>query len=310
MPKEQIFKKILVSTDGSHPSTIAQELTASIAKKLDSKVTVIHVIAHENLKHQLQRYSSDYGFVPTGPSGFGQSAARVTRTVTVLPEALSNDIDNWYHQKGEKAIRDAETLFKEQGIRVDKKIVEHADPADTVIKEAKNAEYDLIVVGQSGEDEETVHLGSIAEKISRNSQTSVLIAREKVEISKILVPIDGSERSEEALEYAVSLGKNVDAKITLLYVQEFDFFDLKPEMAKDIGNNILSSAAGKVKGVKVDKKLESGDPAKVIIQVAKKGNYDLIVMGSKGQGTIQRLLLGSVSDHVIHYTDRSVLLVR
>lgn len=47
MQSEQIFKKILVPTDGSLPSLVAQELTAFMAKKLSSKVTVINIVAHE-----------------------------------------------------------------------------------------------------------------------------------------------------------------------------------------------------------------------------------------------------------------------
>jgi nucleotide-binding universal stress UspA family protein len=310
MQNEQIFSKILVSTDGSQSSAIAQELTAFMAKKLKSKVTVIHVIAHEPVKLQLQRFSSDYGFVPVGPSGIMQNVQRVSTPSTTLPESISNEIDDWYHQKGEKAIKEATSLFKEEGIPVDQKLIEHAEPAETIIKESKEGNYDLIVIGQGAEEEKETHLGSVAQKISHNSPTSVLIAREKRKISKILVPIDGSERSEKALQHAVILGKKVDAKITLLHVQEADFFSFRPEMAKKIGTRILSDAASKVKGIEVDQKLESGDPAKVVIQTAKKGDYDLIVMGSKGQSVIRRLLIGSVSDHVIHYTDRSVLLVR
>jgi len=69
-------------------------------------------------------------------------------------------------------------------------------------------------------------------------------------------------------------------------------------------------AANQVKGIKIDQKLESGDPAKVIVQTAEKGDYDLIVMGSRGLGMIGRFLLGSVSDHVTQYANRSVLIVK
>ncbi len=98
--------------------------------------------------------------------------------------------------------------------------------------------------------------------------------------------------------------------MSLLHVQESSLANLRPELAKEIGNRILSEAAGQVKGTEVDKKLKSGDPAKTIIQEAANGDYDLIVLGKKGHSAIRRFLLGSVSDHVIHYSDRSVLLIR
>jgi len=307
---EQIFNKILVSTDGSYPSTIAQELTAFMAKKFKSDVTVIHVVAHEPLNLQLQKFVLDYGYVPTGPSGVAQQVQRFAKPQATLPESFSNEVISWYRQKGEKVIEEATALFKRESIPVERKIVEQPDPAKAIIKEAKKGNYDLIVIGYSGEEEQEPHLGSVAEKVSRHAPTSVLIARGKRKISKILVPIDGSEGAEKALQYAVLLAKKADAEITLLYVQDLDLFKLKPEMAKDIGTRILSKAADQVKGVELDRRLESGDPAKMIIQTAKKGDYHLIIMGSKGQSVIRRLLIGSVSDHIIHYTDRSVLLVR
>jgi len=307
---EQIFNKILVSTDGSYPSTIAQELTAFMAKKFKSDVTVIHVVAHAPLNLQLQKFVLDYGYVPTGPSGVAQQVQRFAKPQATLPESFSNEVISWYRQKGEKVIEEATALFKRESIPVERKIVEQPDPAKAIIKEAKKGNYDLIVIGYSGEEEQEPHLGSVAEKVSRHAPTSVLIARGKRKISKILVPIDGSEGAEKALQYAVLLAKKADAEITLLYVQDLDLFKLKPEMAKDIGTRILSKAADQVKGVELDRRLESGDPAKMIIQTAKKGDYHLIIMGSKGQSVIRRLLIGSVSDHIIHYTDRSVLLVR
>jgi len=126
----------------------------------------------------------------------------------------------------------------------------------------------------------------------------------------MLVPVDGSESSEKALSYAVLLAKRIDAEMTLLYVQESGLFKLRPEVAKAIGARILSKAVSQAKGVKIVQKLESGDPAKIVIQTAKNGNYDLTVMGSKGHSGLGRFLLGSASDHVIHYTDRSVLLTK
>lgn len=306
MQSEQFFKKILVATDGSFPSLIALELTAFVAKKLKSKVTVLHVVAHEfmrpHVKGLLTQWRASDRMVPyveRVPIGGDVSH----------PEAVGREITNWYHQKGEKAIAEAIALFKEEDIPVDQKLIEHADPAETILKEAEKGNYNLIVMGYGGEEEQEPHLGSVAKKVSRHAQTPVLIAREKRHISKILVPVDGSENAEKALQHAVLLAKKTDAKMTLLYVQESGLFKLRPKVTKEIGARILSNAANQIKGIKVDQKLESGDPAKIITQIARKEDYDLIVMGSRGLGAIGRFLLGSVSDHVIHYINHSVLIM-
>jgi nucleotide-binding universal stress UspA family protein len=302
---DQIFKKILVPIDGSLPSLIAQELTAFMAKKFNSKVTVMHIVAHESLV-PVERHRHV-------PQGFGQFPVEThvpASPATSLPESVASEITNWYHQKGVKAVADAVALFGEEGISVDQKLVEHVDPAETIIEEAEKGNYDVIVMGHSGEEEQEPHLGSVAEKVSRHAQTSVLIAEEKRHISKILVPIDGSEKAEEALQCAILLAKKTDAQMTLLYVQEPGLFKLKPKVTKEIGTCILSNAADQIEGIKLDKKLESGDPAKTIIQTANEGDCDIIVMGSRGLGAMGRFLLGSVSDHIVHYANRSVLLVR
>lgn len=303
MQSEKVFEKILVPTDGSLPSLVAQELTAFLAKKLNSEVTVMHVVPVEPLAH-LERHRH----VPL----FGQFPIEThvpTSPPTSLPDSVVNEIANWYHQIGEEAIADAVALFKEEHIPADQKLVVHADPAETILEEAENKNYDLIVMGYSGEEEQELHLGSVAEKVSRHAKIPILIAREKRQISKILVPVDGSENAKEALQHAVLLAKKTDAKIILLYVQESGLFKLKPKVTKEIGARILSAAADQAEGIKLEKKLESGDPAKTIAETAKKEECDLIVMGSRGFGAIGRFLLGSVSDHVIHYSDRSVLLI-
>jgi nucleotide-binding universal stress UspA family protein len=138
----------------------------------------------------------------------------------------------------------------------------------------------------------------------------VLIAAEGKQISKILVPIDGSKASKKAAKYGGILAKKTQAAMALLYVQESSLFRVRPELTKKIGTDILSSFAKSVKEVKADQRLEPGDPAKVISQTADREGYDLIVMGAKGHSGIRRLLLGSVSDHVIHYTNHAVLLVK
>jgi nucleotide-binding universal stress UspA family protein len=106
------------------------------------------------------------------------------------------------------------------------------------------------------------------------------------------------------------LAKKFGAKITFLHVQESGLFGSKPEMARQIGKHVLARAAKKANGVESDEKLESGDVGKKIGEVAEKEDYDIIVMGGKGHGGIKRFLLGSASNHVLHYTGHPVLIVK
>jgi len=283
---EFYFRKILVPVDGSHSCLHAEELAALIAKNFNSKVTVIHVISHDLLHPRLK---SNYP----------------------MPPSVLAEIKDWFLQKGRKVIWNSEALFKEEGVEVDARIVEHADPAETVLLVTKDEEYDLIVMGNRGETEvEVFSLGSIAEKVSRHAECPVLLVKQKTKLSKVLVAIDGSESAEKALKYAVQLAKKYKAKITLLNVQESKLFSLKPKVVKEVGERVLSDATTKVKGLKVNTQLEFGNPAETLIEVAEKENYDLIIVGSRGVSNVKRFFLGSVSDDVSHHAKCSVLIVR
>ena len=286
MKSESYFKKILVPVDGSHSCLHAEELAAAIAKDFESKVTVIHVVSHELLHAGLElRYR--------------------------VPPSVRTEITNWLLQTGKKIVWDAEALFKEEGVEVDVRVIEYEDPAETVIRVAKDEEYDLIVMGNRGETEvEVFSLGSMAEKVFRHAECPVLIVKQKTKLSKILVAVDGSESAEKALEYAFQLAKKHKAKVTLLNVGESKLFGFKPEVAREVGEHILSDAAAKVKGLKLNTQLEFGNPAETIIEVAEKGNYDFIVVGSRGISSVKRFFLGSVSDDISHHAKCSVLIVR
>ena len=204
MKGESYFKKILVPVDGSHSCLHAEELAAAIAKNLKSKVTVIHVISHELLHPRLKLHYQ-------------------------VPSSVLSEISNWFSQAGRKIVWDAEALFKEEGIAVDARVIEYEDPAETVLRVAKDEEHDLVVMGNRGETEvEVFALGSIAEKVSRHAECPVLIVKQKTKLSKILVAIDGSESAKKALKYAVQLAKKHKAKVTLLNVGESKIFGLKP----------------------------------------------------------------------------------
>jgi len=301
LPSPGWFDRILLATDGLDSSAVAQKLTAFVAKKFRSKVTVLHAVSPEyNGMTMTEEDGTGPGYIPIWWNG---------RIYVPHASEAENMIANEMRERGATIVADAVAYFKEEGIEVDQKI-ENDDPADAILNDAENHSYYLIAMGGGGDTEREPRLGSVTKKVALHTKTSVLIARERTQISKILVPVDGSESSQKAFEHAVALARNTDSTMTLIHVLEPSFFNAKPELGKEIANQILSQAADKGQGVKIDQKLETGDPAETIIKIAHDENYDLIVLGSRGHSAVKRWLLGSVSDHVIQYTDRSVLLVK
>jgi nucleotide-binding universal stress UspA family protein len=315
MEAEKAFKRILVAIDGSVPSVAAREMTSDFAKKFGSDVTVLHVVSHDLMNQTMQKYTKRedrHEHVPIGIVGGATFPPPVH-----MPEApgtaedfeeVTDEITEKYRQEGEEILDDAVKALKEQGIQTDKKLVVHADPANTVLNESEN--YDMIILGNSGEEEKESHLGSVAKKVAHRAKVPVLVTRGRRGISKILVPVDGSDHSFRMLRYVNALATKAKADVTLLFVGETGISRLRPNLMKEIGNRVLLDAVTQLKDVRSEQKLESGDPAKTILKMAKKGNYDIIVIGSRGHSTLEMFMLGSVSDHVVQYADRSVLITK
>jgi nucleotide-binding universal stress UspA family protein len=141
-------------------------------------------------------------------------------------------------------------------------------------------------------------------------------------IERILVPVDGSQDSNYALEFAIDLAKKYSAEICLLHVisvmpiyslSSWEPFPLPFHIieSEDEGEEILASASDKVReaGIRSIAWLDYGHTASIIVKTAKKKSVDLIVFANEKRGLIAKLFLGSVCDEVIHNAPCPVLSV-
>ena len=147
-------------------------------------------------------------------------------------------------------------------------------------------------------------------------------------LKKILVPIDGSYISFQALEYAMQLGKAFDSEIVVTHVN--DPYDLSApvdpktvkiptgeqtsEEKKKAGAAALAIAQkvaekANYKKIAFEKAIDK-DPAKRIIDLAKEIEADTIVMGNRGLGTAGAFLLGSVSTAVVKHAPCPVFVIK
>jgi len=143
----------------------------------------------------------------------------------------------------------------------------------------------------------------------------------KKEIGRIILPTDGSEEANRAARKAIYIAKHVGVEVIALYVVDTPFLTryssgediLTPDilsLIKREGRIVLNKVEkmGKRAGVKITTKMVEGIPDEEIIKIARKN--DLIVMGSKGKTALDRILLGSVSEKVVHYAPCPVMIVR
>lgn len=138
-------------------------------------------------------------------------------------------------------------------------------------------------------------------------------------IKRILVPLDGSENADRALDMALELAQQNAVDLMLVAVVEYGF--AAPEVSdryfselKAYHEKVLMDAQEKARKAlpktSVTTKLIEGYPSDKIVEVAKENKADLIVMGRRGQSHLRHTLLGSVSDGVADQSPCSVLIVK
>ena len=140
--------------------------------------------------------------------------------------------------------------------------------------------------------------------------------------TRLLIPLDGSKLAEQALPYGRFLAKALAFSVELLGVvdpapladfaevwERSDFERLLEEETKGT-SRYLEATAGSFVGSHVKCSVEKGTPAEVIIDKAAVDEKTLIVMAAYGRSGIQRWLLGSVAEKVLHGTSNHLFLIR
>jgi nucleotide-binding universal stress UspA family protein len=121
---------------------------------------------------------------------------------------------------------------------------------------------------------------------------------------KILVAADGSATAAKAVDRAVEVALVTGGTVTVLSVGPADTA-LRTGQAE--AERASAATGGKVE---VQAKVDSGDPAQVIVDEATTGGYDLLVVGNKGMTGASRFLLGSVPNKISHHAPCALLIVR
>jgi nucleotide-binding universal stress UspA family protein len=141
------------------------------------------------------------------------------------------------------------------------------------------------------------------------------------EIKRIIVPTDASDAAHRAAEKALFIARHLGVEVIALYVIDTSLLARFPAPDEVLSVNWqklmqkealaaldkIEKAAEKA-GVKLTRKVVEGIPDEEIIAAARKN--DLIVMGSKGMTALDRILLGSVSEKVVHHAPCPVMVVR
>jgi nucleotide-binding universal stress UspA family protein len=137
---------------------------------------------------------------------------------------------------------------------------------------------------------------------------------------RILVPTDGSEEVERAVDHALELASIHDASVHTLYVVSTKTFTGLPmesswenvdRMLREDGEEAVERVRelAATSGIDVTTAIAEGKPSRRIVEYAERENCDVVVMGTHGRGGIDRLLLGSVAETVVRSSNVPVLTV-
>ena len=203
-------------------------------------------------------------------------------------------------------------------------------PSEEVLAVARAEEADLVVVGTKGKTGlEHVLLGSTAERIIRMAPCPVLTvpaAKQrageclKAIVTRMLVPVDFSDCSLDALEYGALIAQRSKTSLRLLHVLEPVSYGLDftlPQMAqressktaitKRLSDFVFTLTS---LGLVSDFLISGGLPADSILDAAQAQSVDVIVMGTHGRRGLSHALFGSVAESVLRRSSCPVLTVR
>jgi nucleotide-binding universal stress UspA family protein len=150
-----MLKNILIATDGSTHSEEAAKVGVELARLYEGRVTILHVI-------------ETGGYIPMPFEGF---------TPRPYAKDEASALSHILMKNGEEAIKRIEDLVRDSGVAYEKIIVE-GHPASEILNIAEESEpkKDIIVIGSIGKTGlEKFLIGSVAEKVARNSKVPVLI---------------------------------------------------------------------------------------------------------------------------------------
>ncbi len=301
-----MFERILLPLDGSELAESALPYVCDLAGQLDAEVFLLHVCPpeHQSYLHMHQIYMNS------------------------IAENLKNRIARFSEGKTQAKVQ-----------------------TEVITGEATKTIYDYVLLKSIGMVVLTAYgssgirpwaMGNVADKTIRGVGVPTLLVRvkdrtivadQKVDINRILLPIDSSEASKTSVPCAVELAKKLKATITLFsmthtsYANNIDGAGMGTAMGAGIGVNwdaidaasknftdeFLEKIAGDIRkeGVEVNFTSYIGlDAAFEILEMEKKIPADMVVMATRGRSTIARWALGSVAEKVLREGTKPIFLIK
>ena len=260
-----MYFKILVPLDGSHLAEQALPVAQALARRCRADIEFLTVIPAGEVDAAAEGYGGADRYLSATAELTGTYRGQINRNVLV-GNAPSRIVD----------------FARSQGV-------------------------DLIVMathGRTGLIREL--LGSVTDRVILASPSPVLVVNGgsapasgigEVEIDNIIIPLDGSELAETALEHGEALAKAFGADVVLLRVAKATATKFERSLAEHYLAGITTCFEGD--GSNVTRRVVSGAPVESVIAASGSLHNSLIVMSTRGASGFRRRLHGSVADQVV-----------
>lgn len=280
-----MIENILIPTDGSDYSKTALEYGIYIAKKLDAKLTALHVMDIKIIEGPLfSDISGSIGLLP-----YQEFLAVIEESLNERAESILKA----FKERCEEYGLDPE-LRKVRGI-VDETIVEEGGTADWILLAQRGEHFHLSGGGL---------LGSTSEAVVRKSSKPVLVAPVSFqEIESMGIAYDGSASADNALRIAAELYDKTRWPLSIIIITEDS--DRATELSKKVEAFLESYEEIDSAIIVLRGKVEHE-----IIKFIQEGAVELMVMGAHGRSRFRELILGSTTSYVIRKSTIPVLLTR
>jgi nucleotide-binding universal stress UspA family protein len=278
--------KMLVAIDGSEAGYHALLESFKLATNHKSWITVTSVVPP---------YQGDLEFVAVG------------------------DAKDALKQSHLEALAWAEQMAKENRVLI-KTVLEEGKVYEEILDRAEAENAELIVMGRRGKNRfERTLIGSATARVIGYSQRDVLVIPPEAVVGwkRILVAVDGSKYSDNAVDRAIDFAKGYEGTLNVLSVanipQEFHG-ETSVVVAKMMENSrrYVDDAVSKAEaqGVPVEGLVKEGPPYQIILDTASELGAETIVIASHGKTGLKRLLMGSVTEHVVGFAHCPVLVTK
>ena len=267
--------------------------------------------------------------LPFPPSTTLRITVVATLPVFAVDSPPAQEVTRLVLDEARGIVDEAKAVLAPCGVAVETDVA-MGDPRAEIVRLADEWGADLLVLGARGLGlVKRFLLGSVSLAVARHARCPVLVVKGRPrKLGSVLVAMDGSEDSFQAVRFLQSLALPRQTKVRLLSVVELPRYpssapksvhgqivrmlkELEAERRGEL-EKVLERAASHLddKITRITRSTPTGNPADEIVATADDHDADLIVVGARGLGGIARLLLGSVSERVLGHARCPVLIVK